>query len=164
MLRFGKIGVRKEEFYGAKEPIESWNANGDNRFISRSIKTQKRPKYLIGYLDDVIRPLALILPKLSRYIRTVKDKIKVSKRCNHAKTFKENNLMSFRNDDVQLAEKYKIICTMIEDLQNVKLHAWPIYDGKYMKVKIRTYYNVYTNFARFYVIILMIFFYSGYKN
>ena len=53
---------------------------------------------------------------------------------------------------------------MIEDLQNVKLNTWPIYDGKYMKVKIRTYYNVYTNFARFYVIILMIFFYSGYKN
>ena len=31
-------------------------------------------KYLIGYSDDIIRPLLLILPKLSGYAKTFKDK------------------------------------------------------------------------------------------
>ena len=29
-------------------------------------------KYLIGYLDKVIRPLALLLPKMSGYVKTFK--------------------------------------------------------------------------------------------
>ena len=33
-------------------------------------------KYLIGYLDDVIKPLLLIVPKLSGYFRTSNDKAK----------------------------------------------------------------------------------------
>ena len=31
-------------------------------------------KYLIGYLDDAIRPLVLLLPKINGYIKTFKDK------------------------------------------------------------------------------------------
>ena len=31
-------------------------------------------KYLIRYLDDVIRPLVLLLPKINGYIKTFKDK------------------------------------------------------------------------------------------
>ena len=31
-------------------------------------------KYLIGYLDDVIRPLVSILPKMSGYVKNFKDK------------------------------------------------------------------------------------------
>ena len=30
--------------------------------------------YWIGYLDDVIRPVVLILPKMSRYVKTFKFK------------------------------------------------------------------------------------------
>ena len=29
-------------------------------------------KYLIGYLDEVIRSLVLILPKMSEYVKTLK--------------------------------------------------------------------------------------------
>ena len=31
-------------------------------------------KYLTGYLDDVIRSLVLVLPKMSGYVRAMKDK------------------------------------------------------------------------------------------
>ena len=50
MLRFGKKKVAKENFYGAKTSS----------------------KYLIRYLDKVIRPLVLILSKMSGYVKILK--------------------------------------------------------------------------------------------
>ena len=55
--------------------------------------------YLIEYLDKLIRPLVLILPKISGYVKifTVKDK--------------SNKLMSFHINDKKLLEKFKTIWT-----------------------------------------------------
>ena len=69
MLRFGKIKVAKEKFYGAKKPIKIWDVNVDNIVISKLIERDNNSKYLIGYLDEVIKPLILILPKMSGYVR-----------------------------------------------------------------------------------------------
>ena len=46
---------------------------------------------MIGYLDKVIRPLFLILPKMSGYVKTFKVK--------HRDKNKNNKLMSFRIND-----------------------------------------------------------------
>ena len=55
--------------------------------------------------------------------------------------------MSFRIDDEKLLEKYKAIWTKIEDLKNIELNALPVYDDRYIKIKIRTYGDkVYTIF------------------
>ena len=40
----------------------NWDVNVDNIVISKSIETKNSSKYLIGELDDVIRPLLLIVP------------------------------------------------------------------------------------------------------
>ena len=69
----------------------------------------------------------------------------------YAKKFKikEGNkkLMSFCIDDEKLLEKYRAIWTKIEDLKNVKLIAFPVYDDRYIKTKTRTFGDkVYTNF------------------
>ena len=58
--------------------------------------------------------------------------------------------MSFRIDDEKLLEKYKAICTKIEDLKNIELNALPVNDlssyNRYIKTKIRTYGDkFYTN-------------------
>ena len=74
MLRFGKTKIAKEEFYGAKKTTKVCNVNVDNKVISKLIETKNNSKYLIRYLDDVIRPLVLILPKMSGYVETFKDK------------------------------------------------------------------------------------------
>ena len=74
MLKFGKTKVAKETFYIAKKPIEIWNVNADNIIISKLVEAKNNSKNLIGYLDEVIRPLVLILPKMSGYIKTFKDK------------------------------------------------------------------------------------------
>ena len=85
ILRFGQTKIAKENFYAAKKPINIWDTNIDNIIISKLIKTKTNSKYLIGYLDNVIIPLALIMPKISRFVNIFKvkdgDKGKNNKWC-----------------------------------------------------------------------------------
>ena len=74
MLRFGNTKVEKEGFYGAKKPIKIWDVHVDNIIISKLVDTKNNSKYLIGYLDGVIRPFVMILPKMSEYVNTFNDK------------------------------------------------------------------------------------------
>ena len=46
-----------------KKLLKIWGANVDNIVISKLFKTNS--KYLIGYLDKVIKPLFLTMPKMS---------------------------------------------------------------------------------------------------
>ena len=46
-----------------------WNVVIDNIVISKLVETKTSYKYLIGYLDKVIRSLILLLPKISDYIK-----------------------------------------------------------------------------------------------
>ena len=56
-------------------------------------------EYFIGYLDKAVRPLVLIMPKMSGYIQTFKFK--------EGDKDKNNKLMSFSIDDRKLLEEYK---------------------------------------------------------
>ena len=137
---FGEIKVEKEEFYGAKKIYENLDVAVNNIAISKLLETKANFKYLIGYLDKAIRPLVLILPKMSGYIKAfqVRDGDKD----------KSNKLMFFRIDDGTLLEKYKTIWTKTEDLKNIKLNALPVCDDRYIKTKMITYRDkVYTNFV-----------------
>ena len=60
MLKFGQTKVSKGEFHGAIKPIKTQLVNVNNIVISKLIETKNDFKYLIGYLDQVIRPLVLI--------------------------------------------------------------------------------------------------------
>ena len=135
MVRFGDRELAKEKFYAAKSPIKILDVNVDNIVILKLVKAKTNLKYLIGYLDKTTRPLVLIMPKMSGYVKRFKVK-------------EENNkLMSFPIDDEKLLEKYKAIWTKIEDLKNIKLNTLPVYDDRYIKTKIRTFGDkVDTNF------------------
>ena len=58
---------------------------------------------MIRYLDNAIRPLVLVLLKMSEYVTTFKVK--------DGGKDKNNKLMSFRTGDKKLLEKYKTIWT-----------------------------------------------------
>ena len=58
---------------------------------------------MTGYLDQVIRSLILIMPKMSGYVKTFKVK-------NEGED-KNSKLMPFYIDDEKLLEKYKTIWT-----------------------------------------------------
>ena len=44
---------------------KNWDDYVNNIVISKLVETKKNSRYLIGYLDKVISPLVLILPKMS---------------------------------------------------------------------------------------------------
>ena len=74
MLRPGEAKVTKEKFYPAKISIKIWVVNVNNIVISKLVKTKTNSKYLVGYLDKSIKPLVLIMPKMSGYVKTFKVK------------------------------------------------------------------------------------------
>ena len=57
-----------------KKPIKIWDVNVDNIVTSKLVKTKTYSKYHIGYLDKAIRPLVLIIPKMSAYAKTFRVK------------------------------------------------------------------------------------------
>ena len=87
MLRFGKTKVTKEDFHATKKPIKVWDVNVDNIVISQLVKTKTNYKYLIGYLDKAIRPLVLVMFKISGHVKAFKIK--------DENKDKNNKLMSF---------------------------------------------------------------------
>ena len=105
--------------------IKIGNYNVDNIVYSKLVKTKTNSKYLIGVkLDKVIRPLVLIMPKISGYVKTFKVK--------EGDKDKNNKLMSFCINDQKLLEKYKAIWTEIKNLRNIELNALPVYDDRYI--------------------------------
>ena len=48
--------------------------NVDNIVISKLVETKNNSHYWIGYLDQIIKPLVLILPKMSGYVKIFNDK------------------------------------------------------------------------------------------
>ena len=86
------------------------------------MKQETNSKYLIWYLDKTMKPLVLILSKMSGYVKTfkVKDRNKD----------KNKKLMSFCINHEKLWEKYKAVWTKIEDLKNIELSALKVYDDR----------------------------------
>ena len=68
ILRFGRTKIETKRILWCKKTIKNWNVNVNNIVISKIILTKNNHKCLIGYLDEVIRPLVLILPKISGYV------------------------------------------------------------------------------------------------
>ena len=135
MVRFGDREISKERFYAARRPIRIWDVNVGDIVISKLVKAKINFKYLIVYLDKVVRPLVLIMPKISGYVKTFKIEEG------------NNELMSFHINDEKLLEKYEAILTKIVDLKNIKLHTLPVYDDRYIKTKLKRFNDkVYTNF------------------
>ena len=95
---------QKKRFKLQKRRTKICVVNVDNIAISKLVKTKTNSNYLIGYLDKAIRPLVLIMPNKSGYVKTFK--------------FKEGNnkLMSFRINSEKLLDKYNSVWTKSEDL------------------------------------------------
>ena len=63
-----------------KKPINIWDVNADNIVISKLFKTKTNSKYLIGYVDKVIKQLVLICLKWEDMLRYLKLKMKIKKK------------------------------------------------------------------------------------
>ena len=71
-LKFSDIAVNKSEFYASKQATPFNLVNTNNIVVSYRIEHNDDVfKYFIGYLhdDDITRPLCIILPQISEYIK-----------------------------------------------------------------------------------------------
>ena len=72
-MRFGETKLAKEKFYAPKKPIKIWDVNDENIVISKLTETKTNSTYLIGIkFHKAVRPLVLIMPKMSGYVKTFK--------------------------------------------------------------------------------------------
>ena len=115
-LKFGNIVVNKKEFHASKQAIGLNLAKTNKIVVSDKLKfCDDGSKYFIDYLhdDDVIRPLCIILPQMSGYIKHFDDGGKI---------------MPFKIEDESVYLKYTEIWYKIKKLLNTRFHSQPIYD------------------------------------
>ena len=62
--------LNTKTFHKLKESIDLFSVNVDEIVVSEKFKhNNKEFKDFIGYQDGLIKPLCIILPQMSRYIR-----------------------------------------------------------------------------------------------
>ena len=74
-LKFNNIDINKKEFHKSKQPIVlsvmSMSVNVDQIVVSDKFKQSDEGfKYFLGYQEgEVVKPLCIILPQMSEYIK-----------------------------------------------------------------------------------------------
>ena len=133
-LKFGDIRLNKKEFHKSKQSIDLSLVNVDQIVVSDKFKDSDDDfKYFIGYKEDeIVKPQCIILPPMSGFIK-------------YFKNGKKN--MSFVIKDDSVLDKYNEIWDKIKETLNIKFHSMPVYDEKYIKVKVREFNGaIKTNF------------------
>ena len=70
-LKFNNIRLNKKEFHKSKEPIDLLSVDLDQIVVSYKFKHKDGGfKNFIGYLEgEIVKPLCIILPQISGYIK-----------------------------------------------------------------------------------------------
>ena len=125
-LKFSHIVVNKKN-YASKQAIPLASVNTNNIVVSYRIKHNDDGfKYFLGYIhdDDVIRPLCIILPEMSGFIKYFDN---------------GGNNMSLKIEEESEYLKYSEIWNKIKDILNLKFHSQPIHDNKYIKTEVKAF-------------------------
>ena len=125
-LTLDNIRVNKKGFHKSKQSIDLMSVNVDQIVVSDKFKhIDEGFTYFIGYQEDeIVKLLCIILPQVSWYIKYFENGGK--------------NMSVFVRDDIVL-DKYNKIWDKIKNKLNIKFHSKPVYDEKYLKVKIREF-------------------------
>ena len=104
------------------------SVNVDQIVVSDKFKHNNESfKYFIGYQESqIVKPLCIILPQMNGYIKYFENGSKN---------------MSFLTKDEKVWEKYEQIWDVIKNKVSIKFHSKPIYENKYLKAKVRKYYD-----------------------
>ena len=126
-LKFGDSVVHKKELHPSKQAIALNSVKTGKILVFYNFKHRDDGfKYFIGYLhdDDVMRPLCIILPQMTEYIK-------------YFDNGREN--MSFKTEDETVYLRYTETWNKIKNILNSKFYSQPIYDDKYIKTKVKTF-------------------------
>ena len=125
-LEFDNIRVNKKEFHKSNQPIDLMSVNVDQIVVSDKFKhSDEGFKYFICYQEDeIVKPLCIILPQMSGYIKYFKN---------------DGKNMSLFVRDNNAFDKYDEIWGVIKKKLKIKFHSDPVYDEKYLKTKVREF-------------------------
>ena len=133
-LKFDNIRLNKKEFHKSKEPINLDLVNIDQIIVSDKFKHSDNGfKYFIDYREiEIVKPLCIILPQMNGYIKYLEN---------------GGKNMSFMTKYDMCLDKYNEMWDKIKETLNIKFHSMLVYDGKYIKAKVREFNGVIkTNF------------------
>ena len=125
-ITFRDKEVDKREFYSSKEAILLDSVDMSKIIVSSRWKLNDTTyKYFCGYLNnDVIQPLCVILPQMSRYIKYFDN---------------GGKNMSFVTDNKEVYEKYNEIWNVVKRLLKLEFAASPVRDDKYILAKLKIF-------------------------
>ena len=127
-LVFNDVEMTKKVFYDAKKAIPLNLVDMNIIVVSNKVKNNNEiSKYFIGYLNDIVVPLCVILPQMDGYIKYFEN---------------GGKNMSFKIEDDEVYIKYNQIWNKIKELLGVKFYSEPIYEDKYIKTKVKTFSSV----------------------
>ena len=112
VIDFKDKKINKKDFYNSKKQFKIKDIDINKILISETESYGKNnaKKYIIGYSDDVIRPLGILLPQMIGYV----------------KCFDDNNTMSFLADDKEFLKEYTKVWEKIRDLIDKKFNSEPV--------------------------------------
>ena len=132
-INFNDKKNNKKDFYNNKKQFKIKDKDISKILVSKPESYGKRDakKYIIGYNDDVTRPLHIFFFQMNGYF----------------KCFDDNMTMSFLANDKEFLKKYTKLGRKIKDLIGKKFDSKSIYNDNYIKTKIKSYNNdIRTNF------------------
>ena len=128
-IKFGDKEVNKKDFYSSKQAISLDSIDLSKIVVSNKWKINDTTyKYLCGYLnDDIISPLCIILPQMSRYIKYFDD---------------GGKNMPFVTDDEEVYKKYNEIWEVVRKLLKLKFTVSLVRDDKYIIAKLKIFNKI----------------------
>ena len=132
--KFNNIRLNKKEFHKSRHPIELSSVTVDQIVVSDKFKhSEEGFKHFIGYKEgEIAKPLCIILPQMSGYIKYFEN---------------GGKKMPFLIKNNELQKRYKQIWDAIKNKLSIKFHSKPVYEEKYLKVKVKEFDGVVkTNF------------------
>ena len=127
--KFGDIVVDKKEFYSSKHNLFLGDVDLDKIVVSNKWKINENTcKYYVGYCkDELVRPLCIIMPRMSGYVKYFDN---------------GGKNISFLSDDKDVYEKYGAIWTKVGKLLKLKFSVNPIRDDKYVCCNLKIFGGV----------------------
>ena len=125
-IKFNNIKINKKEVHKSKELIDLFSVDLDQIVVSEKFKRNDEGfKHFIGYQKgDIVKPLCIILPQMDGYIKYFEN---------------GGKNMSFMIKDDKVWDKYDKIWNVIKDKLGIKFHSEPVYEYKYLRVKVREF-------------------------
>ena len=134
VIDFKDKKINKKDFYNNKKQFKIKDIDINKILVSgpESYGNKNAKKHIIGYSNDVIRPIRIFLSHMVGYV----------------KCFDDNKIMLFLADDTkEFLKEYIKVWEKIRDLIGKKFNSEPVYGDKYIKTKINSYNNdIRTNF------------------